>query len=813
MSTETQPETETHESVDTETSEKVLEAVENAASCVGKAWPLHSFVTANPLAGFEDEPFHEAVEKAKRLFGARGYPEASVLRKAWEEGRIDEQVLSQKLSAKGYDAEGDSTALLDRMEEEAPTAQSYPEEWKEVEAVLTKWLSVFFDQGRAEWSMPNREEGFYAAWREIARYDSRLELSDLPESPAAAVESFVSEYPEEEWEDIFRSHFASLPGWTALVRWRAESDDAWQSEYPITLVGYLAVRLAVTDAFDAPLKAEADANVGEVTETDELRLAWLEAWEQTHSERLTEAVASEADTAADDGSDEPDAQLVFCIDTRSEVIRRHVESAGNYETHGYAGFFGVPIRYEGYDSDVSVDAHPPILEPEHRVYEKPDGRALESQGQHDFWSTVGGATRTLSETLETNAATAFRYVEKAGVGYGAAMTARTLLPSAVYDISDAVASRLPSTEEFCTPTVDGGPHDHSDDGDLPVGMTYDEKVEYAATAFELTGWENFARLVVFAGHASQTANNPFDSALDCGACAANPGGPNARVLAAICNDEQVRDELRDRGIEIPDDTVFVAGEHNTTTDEITLFDRDVPKSHREDIDDLRANLREAREGAAAERARSMGATGEEREVERRAADWAETRPEWGLAGNSSFVIGPRELTAGTNLDGRTFLHSYDPSTDPDGDALEAIMAGPMVVTQWINSQYYFASVDNAVYGSGSKVTQNPVGNVGVFQGNGGDLMTGLPLQSLEAADDEPYHQPVRLSVVIYAPSDRVRGILEANESLRKLVENGWLHLSVVDPEQGNRVVSYAEMESEPQREEREVAETETSVQD
>jgi uncharacterized protein YbcC (UPF0753/DUF2309 family) len=218
----------------------------------------------------------------------------------------------------------------------------------------------------------------------------------------------------------------------------------------------------------------------------------------------------------------------------------------------------------------------------------------------------------------------------------------------------------------------------------------------------------------------------------------------------------------------------------------------VPESHREDVEDLREDLREAREGAAAERAGSMRATREGvRETERRAADWAETRPEWGLAGNSAFVIGPRSLTEDVNLDGRAFLHSYDPSTDPDGDALEAIMAGPMVVTQLINSQYYFASVDNAVYGSGSKVTQNPVGNFGVFQGNGGDVMTGLPLESLDAAADEPHHQPVRLSVVINAPTDRVRKVLEENENLKTLVENGWLHLSVVDPEQENDVFHYA----------------------
>ena len=105
----------------------------------------------------------------------------------------------------------------------------------------------------------------------------------------------------------------------------------------------------------------------------------------------------------------------------------------------------------------------------------------------------------------------------------------------------------------------------------------------------------------------------------------------------------------------------------------------------------------------------------------------------------------------------------------------------MVVTQWINSQYYFATVDTAVYGSGSKITHNPVGNVGVYQGNGGDLMAGA---------DEPYHQPLRLSTVIHAPVDRVTDVIASHDHLADLLDNGWLSLTVVDPEQGHRAFHY-----------------------
>jgi uncharacterized protein YbcC (UPF0753/DUF2309 family) len=40
-----------------------------------------------------------------------------------------------------------------------------------------------------------------------------------------------------------------------------------------------------------------------------------------------------------------------------------------------------------------------------------------------------------------------------------------------------------------------------------------------------------APLVLFIGHGSHSANNPFGSSLDCGACAASPGRHNARMLA------------------------------------------------------------------------------------------------------------------------------------------------------------------------------------------------------------------------------------------------------------------------------------------
>ena len=105
----------------------------------------------------------------------------------------------------------------------------------------------------------------------------------------------------------------------------------------------------------------------------------------------------------------------------------------------------------------------------------------------------------------------------------------------------------------------------------------------------------------------------------------------------------------------------------------------------------------------------------------------------------------------------------------------------MVVAQWINSQYLFSTVDNTAYGSGSKVTQNVTGKLGVMQGNASDLMHGLPLQSVYATDDEPYHEPLRLLTVVYAPRSMLDEIIREQHVLKKLFGNGWVTLACIDP--------------------------------
>jgi uncharacterized protein YbcC (UPF0753/DUF2309 family) len=325
-----------------------------------------------------------------------------------------------------------------------------------------------------------------------------------------------------------------------------------------------------------------------------------------------------------------------------------------------------------------------------------------------------------------------------------------------------------------------GPRQKAADPAPTVDLPLDARIGAAGQilrAMSLT--KGFARLVLIAGHGSSITNAPHASALQCGACGGHAGDLNARLLAGLLNDPEVREGLTANGIEIPADTLFIAGLHDTVSDRVELFRDHEAAGHEDDIARLEAALGRAAALSRAERAVSLPRASDPESLSGRGADWAELRPEWGLAGCSAFIAAPRRRTTGRDLGGRAFLHSYDWTADEGFSTLELILTAPVVVASWISLQYFGSSVAPDAFGAGNKLLHNVTGGVGVVEGNGGLLRAGLPWQSVHDGESLR-HEPLRLSVVIEAPTEAISAILERHDHVRDLFDNGWLSLHAMD---------------------------------
>ena len=760
--------------------------IATAARLVAPVWPLERFIAVNPLLGLLDQGFGPATAEAGRWLGVRGYPSRATLREAHRAGRVAERDLREALIEHGAGPEqvtellhGDDrwTAPVPRTAVERADVRDGTDLASRVDAEAARWLALLVNDHRLP-GTPGATDP-YATWRRMAPRDRRLRrigatsaLLDLAEDPADAVLVALGELGVDPSARVaeLRGQLARLPGWAGYARWCDEWADPDDPAPRLGLVDLLAIRMSIdvlarpraTPGGAEPFLSEPGGPPG-----PPLGAAALAALEGGFRRRLLGRLDRPAPAPAASGP--LAAQAVFCIDARSEGLRRHLESVGPYATLGFAGFFAVPLRFRPVGSTEAYPSAPVLLQPTVEVGE------VAAAGAEDHVERAVRADRRRADLRSTAASVAhgplsmFALAEAAGWVLGPSALMRSVRPG----------SSSAGTDPETRVTVGVGDDD---------GFSLEERTLVAETALRTMGLtRDFAPMVLLCGHRSTTTANPHAAALDCGACGGNRGGPNARAAAAILNDPAVRDALAERGLLIPETTWFVAGEHDTTTDEVTVLDPEqVPAEHRGRLEALVADLRTAGRRQAADRlARMPGArTGRSRrEVRARAGDWAQTRAEWGLANNAAFIVAPRSRTQGVDLEGRCFLHSYDPENDQDGTALETILTAPMVVAHWINAQYYFSTVDPDVYGAGDKVLHNPVPGVGVLLGAGGDLRTGLPLQSVMDGD-RPYHEPLRLLTVVEAPMARIDAVIARNPVLQQLFGGAWVHLVAFDAATG-----------------------------
>ena len=788
----------------------LTKSLEDIHTIVPPLWPLADYVAVNPCLGLTDQPFLSACQLLRNVRDCDLLMPGAYFKRLIAEERItvdDLRAAHAQCVAEHPEwySDFDLLELTEWLALPDHSSQVAELRFRTVSEVvdqrqgsswsshiindITRHCSTHFDQGQAAWSSPWEESTLYAAWREAAQLSWRMDLlglpgfralvANLPANPQQAVKLHLNmlDVPPTHFRLFLLCEAFSVAGWASFVRYRVR-ESAFAGEKNEDLVGLLAMRLAYDVAlarapgipWPLPLwPADADLLGGMAVPprptTDALtRHALQLATERVYRQDLIGklgAIAPPSET-----STRKVVQMVFCIDVRSEVMRRNLEAVNeSIETFGFAGFFGMPLEYVQLGFEKGTPQCPVLLQPGFQVHEQLlMKRDCTEDAAHK--RLLIRQARKLWKSFQSSSSSCFSFVESLGLQY-----LGKLLTDSLHWTSPVASAASDGLSDDLRPQL--GPNILAEHN---RGLDSGRRIDLAEGMLRNLGLTTgFARIVALVGHACDVTNNPYKAALDCGACGGHSGEPNAQVAAALLNDTNVRLGLQNRGITVPNDTWFVAAVHHTTTDSIELCSGQfVPASHTEELDQIEIWWEEAGQLNRIERSQRFGSS-DASDVLRRSRDWAEVRPEWGLAGNAAFIVAPRSRTQGLNLGGRTFLHSYDHRLDPELKVLELILTAPMVVANWINMQYYASTVDPMAFGSGNKVIHNVVGQFGILQGNGGDLMTGLPWQSVHDGQ-KLQHEPQRLSVIVDAPRASIQEIIEKHMLVRNLVTNGWISL-------------------------------------
>jgi uncharacterized protein YbcC (UPF0753/DUF2309 family) len=792
----------------------IISRLRKAGKKVSPVWPLERFVAVNPYLGLTDQKFENAAQRLAAAGGIQMTLPASFYLQKIKEGVLKRSDLHEVLKKRGVNQEvnsfiSDVEANLNRNQDfkkvltVAEVAGNLTgKDWKRfTTGRISSWAASYFDNGQAIWAVVNRRMTPFEAWKSEAVVDRTPEIAGLktfrsivksmPDHPLEAAQIVLDTLgvPEEGVDIYLHSLVLQLGGWAAYASQLDWDNELYGGKDGI-LIEFIAVLLCWEYAIYESQKSQG------------VEIEWKSAKEVLRDEktlkeldvRLSQNLILQAafdlsrqseiirkfekgDNSKIKTTDRALAQAVFCIDVRSEVFRRNLEETNEkIETIGFAGFFAFPINFVPLAHDQG-EAQCPVLLPtgptimEEISDKKENERAIKGR-------VLKRQVEQVWKSFKSGAVTCFSFVSPIGMSYLPKLFTDSfgLTRPAAHPEKVGMNSRQNSRKGVDLSTAKFQ--------DATTGIPLDQQISMAKNALiAMSLTDDFAKFVMIMGHGSSMVNNPHATGYDCGACGGHSGEANAKVAAAVLNNREVRAGLQRENIFIPVDTVFLASLHDTTTDEVSIYNEyDVPDESKADLEELKKSLKVAGHRTRGERSFRLAlqnGSDIDKAILSRTKDWSQTRPEWGLAGCSSFVVAPRERTKGIDMGGQAFLHSYDWKADKEFGVLELIMTAPMVVTSWINLQYYGSAVDNKAHGSGNKTLHNVTAGVGVLEGFSGDLRVGLPWQAVH--DGENYqHEPVRLNVIIEAPLEAMNNILKKHQSVKDLCDNGWINLLAMD---------------------------------
>lgn len=764
--------------------------------------PLKDFIHHNTLHAFQHLDFFEACRLANSSFGYKTSLSLREYRHLFAEGKIKENVLRECIRRRKGEEHIDSWMQKMLHKEDLhpalPKIGSIRNNWKKhyridldslVFPILFRTICSYLDQGISIWNFPVHHKGFLSSLREMEK-SSFVSLFKTERARNFLINSncslqFLLEIlvgKEELFEDYLYDQQFAHQGWSGMVSSVEDNPNGLLDHKHISLHDFIVFELLLEiDALDehfgdiwAPLGSRIQGPheplLKPIPETEYhkvLRL-WQEAFEWSFYDEVLSGIQS--NDLKPEPKNQKSFQALFCIDDRECSIRRHLELLDpSCETFGTPGFFNVEFYFKPEHGKFYDKVCPAPVTPKFLVKET----GGKGQGEKD--ANFHKQTNSLF----------FGWLISQTLGPWSAF--KLFLNIFKPRMSPATASSFKHMHHGSELQIESANPPQFEKG-LQVGFGIEDMVVRVEGLLRNIGLLNhFASIVYVVGHGSSSVNNPYYAAYDCGACSGRPGSVNARVFCYMANHKEVRSRLKERGIHIPDDTLFVGALHDTASDEIAFYDEKnlneiqiIQHKNNHEI------FKKALDINAKERSRRLVTTNSKghaeevhERIKKRVVSLFEPRPELNHATNALCIIGKRDLTRDLFLDRRAFMNSYDAATDPDGKYLLNILKPAAPVCGGINLEYYFSRTDNQKLGAGTKLPHNVMGLFGLANGADGDLRPGLPVQMIEV------HDPLRLLMIVEHKPEIILSCLEQSPETFEWFKNDWIKLVAVHPENRN----------------------------
>ncbi len=772
--------------------------------------PLKDFINDNVLKPFQDLPFHQAMTNASVLFGYKTYSSLDTYRKLYQEGKINPKILQRIIiEQKGFDnwqlwhsnlvEKQYDTNWYNRLGQlhQIWTNQCHLNIEKEVHSFLFRFVGSYIDQGIAIQKFPVRNKSFLAAIKElecnsfIKIFKSKRVRQLLLHTHSSIKDLLDILVGDEQWYEqyLFDQQFAHA-GWSGMVATVETHPEMLLDKRKITLHDFIIFELLLEiDALDRKFgegkwksllhyinlgagNVEKQCKINPMfapidkTELFEVYELWQNAYEWTFYDQALKGLQL---APAQKKVEKPYSfQGVFCIDERECSFRRYIEKLDNVQTFGTAGFFSMEFYFQPEHGKFYAKSCPAPITPKFVVRETEIRKHHHQKDAHfskhsknlfggwfvsqtmGFWSAIQLAWNIFKPSETPALMSSFRHMDR--------------------------ESKL---QFECK-------EDHLHDAHgLQIGYNLAQMADRMEALLKSIGLtHHFSDIIYIVGHGASSVNNTHYAAYGCGACSGQTGSVNARVAATIGNKSEIRAILKERGIEIPENTQFLGALHDTTRDEMDFYDENI-LTEKNKIAHLhhKGIFEKALALNAKERSRRFllvdshqPAEKVHKEVKLRSLSLFEPRSEWDHATNAMCIVGRRSSSKHLFLDRRSFLNSYDYAQDPEGKYLLGIVRAIAPVCGGINLQYYFACTDQYRLGAGSKLPHNVIGLVGVANGIDGDLRIGLPQQAVNI------HDPIRLIAVIEHYPEVILQTIQKEAPTYQWFHNGWVHLVAIHPD-------------------------------